>query len=408
MNAPGSAERERGIVSGSATTLTIIPGDGEGSSRRDGDACTDHHDGCPADETDDLDSAMPDYWGKGLDAWFLGDQRSDLPTDLDEALAVTKTFPEYPGEEFRAYRLKNHLSVSFRTTDGRTIDDWESVDVALDEEKPSYVCVEGETEHGEGNAMRTLIERPPSDFWSWFDGREKARAHVIRYDGDVVEDGTGYAPRNEDLNRVAVDGPGGERVEGVRVSAIVGGQDSYIRKLNELFYRDPVRFQREFPDSGPEDVPSFVQTPPTMYTFLGLVVMADGTTAARVWDSSPYPQHFLYVNGEREPDGMDNGFVRGDGLGLTGTVEDGNWVRNQDMNLERFVPWVNQSTLASGHEPFSPHSPRAYEENWDSDTPGITPQSHPTIAHAEDGDVLSAETVLETFDSPLFPWSGSA
>ncbi len=354
---------------------------------------------------DELNSAMPDYWGQGLDAWFLGDQRVDLPADLSEALAARKRFPEYPDEEFRAYRLKNHLGVSLPTGDGRTIADWDGVAVDIGAEPPSYVCVEGETEHGEGNAMRTLIEEPPSEFWDWFDGREKARAHRIRYDDDVAETGDGHAPRSEDLNRVVVEGEDGDAVEGVRVSAIVGGQDTYVRKLNELFYRDPVRFQTEFPDAGPEDVPSYVRTPPTVYTFLDLVVTADGATAARVWDASPYPKHFLYVNGQRPAAGGDNGFERGTGVNPDGSVEDGNWVGNQEMNYERFVPWVQQSYLPLGVEPFSPHSPTAYEANWDADVPGMTPQSHPVMVHGEDGSVLSAETVLEAFDEPLFPWT---
>ena len=393
-------------VTGSATTLSMIPGGSERTASGGDEGCPDHEDGCD-DGGDRLDSAMPDYWGQGLDAWFLGDQREILPTDLDEALAARKTFPEYPGEEFKAYRMRNHLAVSFPSADGRTIDDWDAVSVDLGDADPVWVCVEGETDHGEGNAIRTLIEEPPSEFWHWFEGRAKARAHGIRYDADVVESGDGHVPRSRDLNGVTVEGPGGESIEGVRVSAIVGGQDTYVRKLNELFYRNPVRFQTEFPDSGPEDVPSYVHTPPTVYTFVDLVAMADGTTVARVWDASPYPRHFLYVNGERPETGADNGFRRGSDADPGGSVADGNWVRNQEMNGERFVPWVSQAYAAVGVEPFSPHSPLAYETNWDADVPGMTPQSHPAMAHGEDGAVLSADAVRGAFDEPLFPWTES-
>lgn|GEM_PF-2956182 len=382
-------------VTGSATTLSLIPGGSEHS----------------AAGGDDLDSAMPDYWGKGLDAWFLGDQRESLPTDLDDALAARKTFPEYPGEEFRAYRLKNHLEVHFPSSDGQRIDDWDAVTVTLDEHDPVWVCVEGETDHGEDNAMRTLIEDPPSEFWDWFDGREKARAHRIRYDDDIVEreggdgDDDGYEPRSEDVNRVAVDGPDGETVEGVRVSAIVGGQDTYVRKLNELFYRDPVRFQVEFPDNGPEDVPSYIRTPPTVYTFLDLIVLADGTTQARTWDASPYPLHVFYVNGTQPEGGMTNGLERGTDERLDGSVEDGNWLRNQEMNRERFVPWATQAYLPTGTEPFSPHSPLAYEANWDADVPGLTPQDHPVMVDGTDGSTVTSDGVREQCDDPLFPWT---
>jgi len=374
------------LVGGSATTLSLIPGGSEHSAAGGDESCDDHRDDCD-DGGDALDSAMPDYWGKGLDAWFLGDQRESLPMELDDALAARKRFPEYPGDEFRAYRLKNHLEVRFPSSDGRRIDDWDAVTVTLDEHEPVWVCVEGELDHGEDNAMRTLIHDPPSEFWEWFAGREKARAHRIRYDGDVVErtDGEGYAPRSEDLNRVAMDGPDGGTVEGVRVSAIVGGQDTYVRKLNELFYRDPVRFQAEFPDNGPEDAPSYVRTPPTVYTFLELVAMADGTTMARAWDASPYPLHVFYVNGTQPEAGATNGLERGTGQRPDGTVEEGNWLRNQEMNRERFVPWATQAYLPAGTEPFSPHSPLAYETNWGADIPGLTPQDHPVMAGGTDG-----------------------
>lgn len=300
--------------------------------------------------------------------------------------------------------MKNHLELSVPSSDGKRIDDWDAVSVDLDEEKPVWVCVEGELEYGEGNAIRTLVEDPPSEFWEWFDGRDKARAHEIRYDGDIVETGDGYRPRSEDVNRVAVEGAGGETVEGVRVSAIVGGQDTYIRKLNELFYRNPVRYQAEFPDNGPEDVPSYVRSPPTVYTFLELIVMADGTTLTRTWDTSPYPQHFLYVDGRRPEGGPDNGLERGNGLRADGSVENGNWVRNQDTNRERFSPWVEQAYTPAGIEPFSPHSPMAYEQNWDADVPGMTPQNHPLLVHGEEGSVLTAEAVRDSFGTPLFPW----
>lgn len=391
------------VVTGSATTLSIIPGESEHSARGGGESCVDHRENCD-DGGDALDSAMPDYGGKGLDAWFLGDQREDLPTDLSEALAARKEFPEYPGEKFRVYRLKNHLGVSLPSTDGTQIDDWDAVSVDLDEDDPVWVCVEGELEYGEDNAIRTLIEDPPSEFWSWFGGRDKARAHEIHYDGDIVDAGNGHRPRSEDVNRVSVEGPDGETVEGVRVSAIVGGQDTYIRELNELFYRDPVRYQAEFPDNGPEDVPSYVRSPPTVYTFLELMVMADGTTVTRVWDTSPYPHHFLYVDGVRPAEGMDNGLERGTGLNADGSVENGNWVRNQDTNRERFSPWVEQAYTPAGIEPFSPHSPLAYEQNWDADVPGMTPQSHPVMVHGEDGSLLTIDAVRATFDRPLFPW----
>lgn len=142
-----------------------------------------------------------------------------------------------------------------------------------------------------------------------------------------------------------------------------------------------------------------------MYTFLELLVMADGTTLTRAWDTSPYPHHFLYVDGARAGEEMDNGLERGTGLREDGSVKDGNWVRNQDQNRERFSPWVQQAYKPAGIEPFSPHSPLAYEQNWDTYVPGMTPQSHPLLVSGEDGASLTAAALHQRFDEPLFPWT---
>lgn len=144
-----------------------------------------------------------------------------------------------------------------------------------------------------------------------------------------------------------------------------------------------------------------------MYTFLDLIVMADGTTVSRVWDTSPYPKHYLYVNGTQR---ADNGFDRGTGpaLGGRGKVKNGEWIRNQDVNRERFAPWWKQ--IRFGHvTPFRPFKPKAYENKWDNDDltePAHvgTPQDHPVMVEGDDGSRLSASDLIEEYDEPLFPW----
>lgn len=391
-----------GTVSGSATTMTLLPGGSEHSGDGKGPACLDHNDSCD-DGGDDLDSAMPDYWGKGLDAWFIADQRESLPKQLEDALEVKRSHPEYPGEEFRAYRMKNHIEIKFTSRDSTTIDDWDQVEVQLTDQKPSYVLVEGEgPENDEDNAIRTLINDPPNEDWSWFEGQDRARAIVTRYNQDVVESGNGWAPRNKDVNRVEVDG-----VEGVRVSVIMGGDDTYITKLNEILYDKTIpEFNDEFPADW-KSVPGWLWTPPTLYTFLELIVMADGTTVSRVWDTSPYPKHYLYHDGTRR---AENGFKKGTekGSGI-GDVKDGVWLRNQHLNQERFYQWWYQIRFLNV-TPFKPYKPKSYEKNWDAEAGwkerGLIRQGHPVMAWGDSGSSLDAGDVFSTFDTPLFPWEG--
>lgn len=394
----GDAVVSDGTVSGSATTLTMIPGGCDRAARGSDWSCPAHEDGC-RDDGAALDSAIPDYWGQGLDAWFVGDLRRTLPRDIERAMAVRKRVSTHPGETFRSYRVRNHLAVTVPSSDGRRIDRWADVSVRIDERDPVYVLVEGES-----NPVRALVEDPPSEFWSWFEDRGKARAYRTRCDGDLVEASEGYRPRSEAYNRVAVEGSDGEVVEGVRVSAIVGGQDTYVRKLNDLFRRDPVRFLREFPGNRLTSATAYLTRPPTMFTFLEVVVLADGTTAATVWDASPYPLHLLYVNGYR-PRGATNGLERGEGVALDGTVRGGNWVPNQDINLERFVPWVSQCWLPAAFEPFPPRWLGAYELTWDADVPFLTPMERPVIRRGEAGSLASPEAVWRAVDGPLFPWT---
>ncbi|ADB62464.1 hypothetical protein Htur_3602 [Haloterrigena turkmenica DSM 5511] len=333
----------------SATTVTLLPGHSENSS----------------EGGDPLNSAMPDYDGRSLDAWFVADVVTDLPDDLETVREMRKHLPEYD-EGLRQYRLANGIELSFTTPDGRSVVD---SSVALEtnaDEAPSYVGVEGES--GEENIVRDIIERDDLD---WFDGKDKLRADVEdkRFESDAV--------------RESVDG-----VAGVRAAVVFGGTDTYIEIMREKFYElGPVEFL-ETTGMDVEAVPAFIVQPPTMYTFLELAVMADGTTLARAWDASPYPKHYLYVD-ERKRDETE--FEEGSRL------EGGEWRRNENAN-ERFGQWtLEEQDLRS---PFSPHTRAGYEQSVDgAAATGLAP----VMSHGEDGSELTASTVASALP-PLFPW----
>ncbi|WP_137284117.1 hypothetical protein [Halorussus salinisoli] len=333
----------------SATTITLLPGGSEDS----------------ANGGDDLDSAMPDYGGKSLDAWFVADQVTDLPDDLAEVEEMRKHLPEYD-EGLRQYRLKNRIELSFSTRDGQSVVD-SSVQFGTNaDEKPPYVGVEGQ--QGEENVVRDIIERDDLD---WFDGKSKLRADVEdkRFESEAV--------------REEVDG-----VEGVRASVVLGGSDTYVEIMREKFYElGPVEFL-ETTGMDVETVPAFVVQPPNMYTFLELAVMADGTTLARVWDASRYPKHYLYVEADKRDE---TEFEPGSRL------SGGEWRENENVN-ERFGQWtLEEQDLRS---PFSPHTRSGYEQYLDHAT-SFGP--HPTMTYGEDGDELAASEVALRL-APLFPW----
>ena len=333
----------------SATTVTLLPGHSEDS----------------ADGGDDLDSAMPDYGGKCLDAWFVADQVTDLPDDLAEVEAMRKHLPEYD-EGLRQYRMKNRIELSFSTPDGRTVEE-SSVTLGTNaNEKPPYVGVEGQS--SEQNVVMDIIERDDLD---WFDGKTKLRADVEgkRFESGAVAE--------------TVDG-----VEGVRASVLLGGSDTYIEIMKQKFHElGPVEFL-EVTGMDVETVPAFVVRPPNMYTFLELASMADGTKLVRVWDASRYPKHFLYADG-RKRDETD--FEEGSRLA------GGEWRQNENANA-RFGQWALEEQ--DFRSPFSPHSKSAYEQYVDHVT-SFGP--HPAMTYGEDGDELTAAELSLRLGT-LFPW----
>ncbi|WP_207591686.1 hypothetical protein [Halomontanus rarus] len=333
----------------SATTVTLLPGHSENST----------------EGGDPLASAMPDYDGKTLDAWFVADAVTELPDDLEAVREMRKHLPEYD-EGLRQYRLANRIELSFSTPDGRTIVTPSVTRETNADEEPSYVGVEGEP--GEENVVRDIVERDDLD---WFDGADKLRADVTnkRFESDVAHE--------------EVDG-----VEGVRAAVIFGGSDTYIEIMREKFYElGPIEFL-ETTGMDVEAVPAFIVQPPTMYTFLELAAMADGTTLARVWDVSPYPKHYLYVD-ERKRDETE--FEEG------GRLSGGEWRTNENAN-ERFGQWVlEEQDLRS---PFSPHTRAGYEHSV-GHVSSVGPS--PAMTHGEDGDDLTASAVASALP-PLFPW----
>jgi len=341
-----------------ATTLTLLPGHDEDSTAPDGD---------------DLDSAIPDYGGRSLDAWFVADMRTGLPETLDEAVNARRHPPEYD-EPMRAHRVKNRIELAIETAgDGSWSVEEGSTDLRTNEdEPPPFVAVEGQ--RGEANVVRRIIENPEMD---WFEAEatgDRERADRLRAETDRF----GSEPE-----RIEVDG-----VEGVRAAVLYGGRDTYVTIMREKFYElGPAEFL-ERTGMDVEVVPAFVVRTPTMYTFLELAVMADGTTLARVWDTSRYPKHYLYVDGVKR---RQTDFDEGE------RVYGGEWRKNETMN-EVFGQWTMEEQ--DPRSPVGPNLPLAYERYADFVTSFGT---RPAMSYGEDGQELTARQVALA-QPPLFPW----
>ena len=118
---------------------------------------------------------------------------------------------------------------------------------------------------------------------------------------------------------------------------LTGGRDEFIVRMKEQFDElGPAEFL-ERTGMDVEAVPAFIVEPPTMYTFVDLVVMADGASLARVWDATPYPKHYLYVDGDKRDE--------------TAFEEGEHWEPREDTN-RRFGQWVMEEQDAQA--PFTP------------------------------------------------------
>lgn len=319
-------------VSESATTLSIFPGVSENSG----------------EGGDELNSALPDFYGQAVDDWFHGDFQTELEDSLEAATAKDRELEEFPGEKFRHYRFKNQVEVSFTTPDGESIDP-DSVEVDYNEDTVDI------TLEKEKNKLRHDLVNE-----TLFSGKDKMKA----------------TPRRRHLNteRTTING-----VEAVRVSTIWGAFDPYVELMLEYVADNSLLALFTLlgtPQNG--HLADFISTTPTIYTWLDFVVAADGTRLARVWDASRYPKHAGYLGDDK----MDTSvFERGD-----------DWQANEDLN-DRFNEWTVEEQT-HGVVPYeSPHN--AYLSLFDDDAvPGIDQGPHPVMYFGKDesGD-LSAEEV---------------
>lgn len=311
-----------GEVTASATTLSIFPGLSENSS----------------EGGDELNSALPDFHGQAVDDWFHGDFQIELEDSLEQATKSDRELEEFPGEAFRHYRFKNQVEVSFRTPDGSSIET-DSVDVSYNTDTVEI------TLEGEGNTLRNDILNE-----TLFGGQDKLKA----------------TPRKRYINTEITEIDG---INAIRVSTIWGAFDPYVELLLEYVADNTLYALFKLLDMPQNGVLiDFITTTPTIYTWLELVITADGTQLARVWDASRYPKHAGYLGDEK----MDtNVFERGE-----------DWQVNEDVN-ERFNEWTIEEQTHSVVPYESPHN--AYLELFDRNVvPQIDQGLHPVMYFGRD------------------------
>lgn len=303
-------------------------------------------------------SAIPLFF----DEWFHGDFRTERPDGLSDAISETKSLEEY-ADQFSNYRINSVVEIGF-DTDGETIPD-NSYEVQIT--NPNDDTTSG------GLAPITLeggSDEPDNPFRNQYDHYDDDQ------DGDFLP-ATQKGPYSTVDDTVTVGG-----VDGIRGSIIFGGSDKYLEKVKE-----DIADLAELVDYNiPYFLGLYFSNLPAFYTFLDFAFMADGSKFARVWDSSRYPAHGLYIDEQKEDQ---NKFNQGEEWTVDGSV--GENTAFNDFAIEGQVPTAT---------PFGKGNSFEYKNGFRVFSTG----DHPTMDYIEPGSTLSVVTLEDEFSDPLFPF----
>lgn len=380
---PGATRR-----SGSSSVVSWVPGLNENDNERDG---ADLHSAFPNEGP--IPVPIP------IDAGFLGDQQEELGDDLEEAMGKKKEVQGLEGE-YKCYRVKHTIEVAFDTSDGSTIDDSSDIEVRVNARQPDTWGHEDRTGNHESLSPSVSLLNPddPEELSTTIAEENLEESANISLPDLVTDERVHTAHANErflnlEFQQFEV---GGETVEGVRVAGLWGGENSITKKV---------------PGAG---------TQPIIYHWIDMAVLANGSRAVRVHDTSPFPLHTLFTGpaGDRaaQTNEADSGLeILWD---LDASSEKGEF--EAAINEKSCTPWKQfhyQFDLRT--TPFEPyHTPHTrYLNKYDEDTTGNLigynnerVLDHPVMDSGTDehGNDLSSSEIDELLDPPLSPFPGTS
>lgn len=295
-------QRQPETVTGQVDVLSFIPGESENSI----------HGGDP------FNSATSQFFPEGFeinldsgpllpspvevettplfDNWGTGEMITSgrYPNEIGVALAQVEDKYEEPIGDSRAlkYKIHNRIAVEFEATAEGEIND-SSVRVSFTGDMADSVL-----EQEDINTPKGEIKE--------FAGLETNAVSP------------GFRPRHYHVEPITVDG-----TDAVRVSTIFGGNTRIANLIQQLrVKRGTVDFLLDVLDwnvnvkAGPFDVPidrilthisdsvevieSALAAVPNIYSFVEFIVTADDQQLVRVWDASLFPEHAVFVSGNRQ------------------------------------------------------------------------------------------------------------
>ena len=271
-----------GRVRGSTTVLSYAPG----LSENENSGGNDLHAAFP-NAVDKPAPLIPFFIEQ--DGGFYGDGITELPDDLQEALEARKTVEGLDGE-FRKYRTRNTVKVSFDIEDEKTIDG--NVEIRTN------LPPQGETVFGTDDSLDlsldpfdTVFSVPTSDTVVEEDMVDASGDNLVGRSIGSNDERVWSAHHYErylTATKRTISRPDGTDVDAITVATLYGSSNPVTRHIANTFKQyNPASF--------------LIPANPVIYAWIELTVGADGTRIVRVPDASVFPKHAAYLNKPEDP-----------------------------------------------------------------------------------------------------------
>lgn len=272
-----------------------------------------------SEEPTQLRGALPyinkyTYLDKGeaamFDAWHHSDEINEPLLDLDDMLSADRYLKEYD-QEFRKYRLLNQIGVQM-DTDGQNID-YDYTTVLFNGFSAKY---DDQNRDPDDFEFKDIRDPPPSTLEGhdavYNPFRDRIENEVTKEDGSEYFDGELKKPAtianryyNIEPDTIVIDG---NEMDAIRIGTILGGIVTYALEMQAMDDSDlydlmdwEVFTLLDLIRKGINSkslMHEFNTPAPAIFSWIELIVCADGTTIGMTVDESPFPKHGSYIDTE--------------------------------------------------------------------------------------------------------------
>lgn len=373
--------------SGSASVVSWVPGLSENEN----------------EGGNDVYSAFPNEGsipGLPIDEGFLGDKARRIGDTLQETLDMRKTSEDLSGT-YRQYRVKNTIEVTFTVTSNQSIDPDSPIEIKVNTRQPNregvLLTIGGAPKFVPIKLLNPAAPEPLPETILEENVNEHVNASVIDSSnfGDNNRTQTAHARQRFVTGQCDTFMFRGMEMDGIRVSTLWGVENPYTRQIS----RNPL---------------VILGSNPIIYSWIDMVVLANGAHAVRVQDVTQFPMHTLYTgpagNAEEQYKRTDSGLeIKFDPSAST----DGEYAAA--INEDHHKPWGQFAQSFDDNTTYVPYkTPKMrYLRNHNNDSTGRwfgfkneLLVDHPIMTYGQtsSGKELTKAEVMGLLPSPQSPY----